>query len=303
MSFQSILSDIMSLRIQGAEHVALASLDAISLLLEKPDATLFKKLKKAQQDLIATRPTEPMLRNALAFVLQPLHHSTSSHLAPRHLASVIQKRIAVLQQSFEMSRKKIIEIGVQKIKQGMVIATHCHASTVTAILIEAKRQGKKFTVLNTETRPLYQGRITATELSTAGIPVTLYVDSAAEQVVKKADLYFLGADAISVEGSVYNKVGSGLIAQLAHQHDVPLYICAHAWKLDPQTLFGIDVSVEERSADEVWKERPKGVKIANPAFDRISSEYITGIITELGIFSPEQLIEEVEKKYPELFMQ
>jgi ribose 1,5-bisphosphate isomerase len=104
----------------------------------------------------------------------------------------LDKRIKLVTKHFDTSLKKIASIGARKIKNGMIVYTHCHSSTVTAILKEAKAQGKRFEVHNTETRPKYQGRITAAEIAKAGIPVTHYVDSAAKIALEKADIMMIG---------------------------------------------------------------------------------------------------------------
>jgi ribose 1,5-bisphosphate isomerase len=196
------------------------------------------------------------------------------------------------------SRKLIIEMGSKKIKNGMVVFTHCHSSTVMSVLIEAKKQGKRFAVHNTETRPRLQGRKTAKELSNAGIKVRHYVDSAARLALKGADIMMIGADAITSEGRVINKIGSELFAEVAHRYDIPVYVCTNSWKFDPETVFGFTEEIEQRTAEEVWARPPKNVIIDNKAFEIIRPELIAGAITELGIYEPQILVEEIKREYP-----
>jgi ribose 1,5-bisphosphate isomerase len=202
---------------------------------------------------------------------------------------------------FEKAPDMIEEIAAHKIKNKMIVFTHCHSSTVRDALIRAKKQGINFEVHNTETRPVFQGRITAKELAKAGIPVTHYVDSAARLALKKSDLMLLGADAITADGKVINKIGSELIGEVADRYDIPIYICTDSWKFDPRTIFGKETEIEERPAKEIWSGAPKKVKIANYAFEKINPDIITGIITELGIYRPAILLEEIKKAYPWMF--
>ena len=254
-----IYSDIREVRIQGATNIAKAAVTAYTL---KPDAENKKKL-------LSLRPTEPTLSNALNLIDKAGAEKVLSH--------------------FTESQKKINKLVLKLIKNGMNIYTHCHSTNVIKALVYAKKNGKKFEVYNTETRPLFQGRVTAKELAKNGIKVTTFVDSALLEGIKKSDLILLGADAILREG-IINKVGSGTIAELASIHKKPLYIIADSWKFSPK-----NVPIEERDFREVWKNASKKIKIRNPAFEKIEKKYIKGIISEHGLLSFEEFIEKMKK--------
>ncbi|MBU3958081.1 MAG: hypothetical protein KKB25_03320, partial [Nanoarchaeota archaeon] len=95
--------------------------------------------------------------------------------------------------------------------------------------------------------------------------------------------------------------GSGMFAEIADRHGIPLYICSHSWKLDPRTIRGFYEPLEKRKASEVWKNPPRGVKISNTVFEEINSKLIDGIISELGVLSPEAFVEEVKDSYSWMF--
>jgi ribose 1,5-bisphosphate isomerase len=213
----------------------------------------------------------------------------------------VDKRYLAIKQHFDKSEEDISRIGSKKISSGDVVFTHCHSSTVVDILKKAKKEGKRFKVYNTETRPLFQGRITARELARAGIPVVHFIDSAARIALKEADIMLIGADAISSEGKVFNKIGSEMFAEIAHRYDIPVYVCTDSWKFDPQSVFGYEEEIEKRAAKEVWPAAPKGVLIDNRVFEKIASDLVAGIISELGVYKPEVFIEEVKRTYPWMF--
>jgi len=266
---EKTLKDIKSLKIQGAENVAKAAIIAWMKAKDKEEAT--KKLAKA-------RPTEPMLRNVLKY-LEKFGNAEK------------------LLEKLDKDREKIEKIGSKKIKDGYIVYTHCHSSTVTSVLRRAKEEGKKFEVYVTETRPFYQGRITARELASYKIPVTIFVDSAARQAIKKANIMLIGCDAITAEGIVINKIGSEMFAEVANKYDVPVYVITHSLKFDPLTFFGFEVEIEKRASEEVWENPPKGVKVWNYVFEKINPKLITAIISELGILKPETFVQEVKKVY------
>lgn len=274
--FEKICRDIETLKIQGAEQIARAALRAL----------LLKNDPKSVKKLMSLRPTEPCLNNCLKYAL-----------SFQDIREGVEETLRIM----DNARKKIAKIGASRIENDMIIFLHCHSSTVISILKEAKQQGKRFQVYNTETRPNFQGRITAKELLKMKIPVTMFVDSAATLALKKASLFLFGVDAITSTGSVINKIGNKMMAEIAHKYEVPCYACTFSWKFDPKTTLGKIEKLETRKASEVWKNKPKGLKINNVIFEEIPSELITGIISELGILKPETFVSELEKNYPFLF--
>jgi ribose 1,5-bisphosphate isomerase len=269
--FDEICLKIKNVEIQGAENVAKAAAKALMI---KSDPRSVKKL-------VSLRPTEPCMRNVINFVKDD----------PKRLGPIALRH-------FEEGDKKIAEYGARKIDDGMVVFTHCHSSNVMGVLTKAKREGKKFEVYCTETRPLMQGRKTAKELAKLKIPVTLWVDAGARIALKDSDLFLFGADAITSECKVVNKIGTEMFAEIADKYDTNCYCCTDSWKYDAVTVFGNREPIERRDAKEVWPKTPRGVKIMNLAFERVDPDLITAVISELGVFPPEVFIQEVRKAYP-----
>jgi eIF-2B alpha/beta/delta-like uncharacterized protein len=151
---------------------------------------------------------------------------------------------------------------------------------------KAREEKKKFEVIVTETRPLYQGEKTAHDLSQVGIPVIYVDDSAPGFFIKNVDMVLMGVDAIRKEGIV-NKIGSYMISVLSKENKVPVYFAGELMKLDKRNK----IIIEERNPEEIIdpKKLP-GVKIENPAFDITPWKYVTGIITEKGILKSEKIL-------------
>ena len=157
-------------------------------------------------------------------------------------------------------------------------------------------------MINTETQPKLQGRKTANELLEAGIDVIHVVDSAMRWAVNhfEVDLILIGADSITSEGTVLNKIGSRLLALVAHEEHVPFYVASSLLKYNPVSQFGILEKIEMRDEKEIWKNPPKGINILNPAFETVSRRYIDGLITEAGIFASSHVHYYFSKLYPDL---
>jgi ribose 1,5-bisphosphate isomerase len=289
------IHDIKTLKIQGAGSVATAALTALRHETHKIHTNdkqkFLKELEFMQQKLIATRPTEPKMRNSMKFVMDSLKAKTVPQLRKE-----VVNRIDQAIMHFRDNGQHISHIGSLMVKKNMVIATHCHSSRVVGMLKYAHNKGKHFYVHNTETRPLFQGRRTAKELADAGIPVQHYVDSAAMVALKDADMLLMGADAITAKGEVINKIGSRLFAEVAEFHGTHVYICADSWTYDPETKYHSEV-LELRDPSEVWEHPPHGVKVINPAFEVIPPELIDGVISEFGVYKPEHFLYMVRRHY------
>jgi ribose 1,5-bisphosphate isomerase len=300
MQFENVVENIKSLKIQGAEEVARHAVKALSQIVHKSKAhsakELLAELTYARKLLLDARPTEPCMRNALNYVLKTVDQTDLIRLAHD-----LDSRISHVQEYFEAAERSIAEIGVKKIKNDMVVFTHCHSSTVMLILAKAKQSGLRFEVHNTETRPVFQGRTTAQELSALGVKVSHYVDSAVRLAMKKSDVFLFGADAIQSDGKIINKIGTELFLEIAQRYDIPSYCCAVSWKFDPLTVYGIDEPIENRRKDEVWPHAPKNVTIMNPAFEVVDPSLVTGVISELGVYRPEVFVDEVRRTQPWLF--
>lgn len=282
MTPQETFQKIKNLEIQGATRIAIAATQAFGEVLKKTKER--KELEKAVELLKSARVTEPALRNSLSYCLNNYEKD------PDVVSTVLNH--------FKTSKEKIIKFGTEKIHDGMIVFTHCRSGTVTGILIKAWNQGKRFKVFQTETRPRYQGRLTAQELAEAGIPVTHCVDSAGRLLIQKADIFLFGSDAITAEGNVINKIGTLIFAEFANQHKIPVYSATNSWKFSVETIRGKEEEIEERDPKEVWEASPPGITVFNPAFELTPADQITGIITELGVFKPETLVVEIEKAYP-----
>jgi len=196
--------------------------------------------------------------------------------------------------------QKISVFGAEILQKNSTVLTHCNAGpiatagwgTALGIILEAHRQGKNISVINTETRPLCQGaRLTCGELKAANVPYKLITDSMAGHFMKEGsiDSVIVGADRIAGNGDTANKIGTYTLAVLAKENDIPFYVAAPSSTFDPSIVCGKDIPIEERSPEEITKFfgqkiAPEGTEALNPAFDVTPRIYITAIITEKGIW-------------------
>jgi methylthioribose-1-phosphate isomerase len=305
--YHVVAEGIKKLWIRGAPAIGIAASMGIAIGARDIKASNFKEfmagLEPVFQTLLATRPTAVNIQWAV--------DRTRKLLAERKNEPVDALKIflteeanRVLDQDIEIN-KAIGKWGAQFIKDGDTIITHCNAGslatggygTATGPIRVAVEQGKKIHVYADETRPVLQGcRLTSWELMQDNIPVTLITDNTAGAILHKGEinLAIVGTDRTVANGDVANKIGTYSLAVLCKENGVPFYVAAPLSSIDFSMATGDLIPIEERGPEEVTHIfgchiAPEGVKVRNIAFDVTPAKYITGIITEKGVFRPEDL--------------
>jgi len=275
-TLEKIVKDIKSVKVQGAKEIAIYALKFLKKFCKKNGFGL--KFEVACYILEEARPTAVVLHNCLEILKKRKKMKTFDYLLAR----------------LEKSTKKLAKIGSKLIKNNFKIITHCHSGEALAVIKQAWKEGKKISVIATETDPLEQGVKTAKELSKLKIPVTLITDNAVGFFMKEVDCVIVGADALRIVPplGVVNKTGTLHLALAAKEFKKPFYVAANTLKIDKRKKFVI----EERPAKEVYrellqkKEINKKIKIRNPAFDLTPYKFVTKIITEKGVKDPKEIL-------------
>jgi len=301
MNVDDTVRAIKDMEIRGAGRIARAGAAALGNMVRsgkwKSLDDLRKDIIEAKAKIIGSRPTAVSLLNGVQYTLKGLDRCKDVSEA----AELITKNSDDFVRLSEEAVKRIGVIGSRRIKDGSVIMTHCNSSAALECIKEAHRSGKKVKVYATESRPWRQGILTVNELAKEGIDVTMIIDSAVRSVMRKVDLVMVGADTITSNGALINKIGTSQLALAADEARVPFVVCSETYKISPQTLFGDTVTIEERDIGEIVRkgEVPDTVKIFNPVFDSTPPKYIDGIITEIGIVNPGSVYEIMIKQFGE----
>jgi translation initiation factor eIF-2B subunit alpha/methylthioribose-1-phosphate isomerase len=256
------------------------------------------ELEKATEVLSKARPTAYDLFDAIGYFKKSYTTGDPQRIADNYADASAERC------------KKIGEIGEKLIKDGARILTHCNAGalacvdygTALAPIRLAHNKGKRIFVWVDETRPRSQGAsLTAWEMLQEGIDHAIIADNAAGHFMQRGevDLCIVGADRVARNGDIANKIGTYEKAVLAKENKIPFYVAAPFSTIDLKTESGDGIPIEERGEEEVkyafgWDGKefskvrvaPEKAKGRNPAFDVTPARYITGIITERGIFKP-----------------
>ena len=278
--------------VAAAYGVALGMMGLVSAdALDRRFAVVYRRLER-------TRPTARNLFWALERMKRTFEESWNLPL-PALKRRLLDEARAIEREDVA-TNEAIGRHGRSLIRNGWTVLTHCNAGelatagygTAVGVIRAAHDQGKKIRVFSDETRPFLQGaRLTCWELDRRGIPVVLITDSMAGWFMKKGEIQavVVGADRIARNGDTANKIGTYSVAVLAKEHGIPFYVAAPMSTVDASLASGDGIPIEERNAREVRESGGRcltlpHIAVRNPAFDVTPAKYITGIITEKGVF-------------------
>ncbi|GAB4157809.1 MAG: ribose 1,5-bisphosphate isomerase [Candidatus Dojkabacteria bacterium] len=310
-NIEQIESDIKSVTIQGATNVAIATLEGIKLFTRRFTGqnmeSFMNELETVAVRLSQARTNEPLAKNGVRYLTYNLRTKYAHITDLSQIDDIVRTLSDEYLKMIEASKIRIIQNSEQIMNNVNEVLTHCHSSTVESVIINRNNDlGGNLVAVCTETRPLFQGRITATNLLNGGVKnTTLIADSAVESYIigrghTNIDVVFIGCDEITMQGDAINKIGSWGVASAAKFANKPLYVVGSILKTDPSSAFN-PPKIEMRKADEIWKDAPIGLNMVNPSFDLVDHELITGFITELGIIKPNEIETELKQSYPWLF--
>ncbi len=291
------------LAVRGAPAIGVAAAFGVVLgiqaLSNRPAAEVVAAARAAAARLESSRPTAVNLAWGARRIVSRAEREAAAGRDGRAVVVAAWEEARATWTEDRAVCDRLGEIGAELLRDGAVVLTHCNAGalatagsgTALSPIYRAVADGKKIAVIADETRPLLQGaRLTAWELSRAGIDVTVITDSMAASVLsrRRIDLVLVGADRIARNGDVANKIGTYGVAVLAREHRVPFYVVAPLSTFDPDTPDGAAIPIEERAPAEVTRGNlgstaPAGVRVHNPAFDVTPARLVTGIVTEVGL--------------------
>ncbi|MGQ0639959.1 MAG: S-methyl-5-thioribose-1-phosphate isomerase [Gemmatimonadaceae bacterium] len=302
-TLDDIRDSIRTLAVRGAPAIGVFAAMGLACIMQREthlDREEFdRRLDSAAERIRASRPTAVNLGWAMDRLLACTRTTSGNALGAAY--ALRQAADAIRAEDMAMCQS-IGEHALALLPATARILTHCNTGalatagigTALAPVYLAHRAGQRVHVYVTETRPLLQGsRLTAWELERAGIPVTLLSDNAAAALMHTHDLdgVFVGADRIAANGDVANKIGTYGLAVLARHHRVPFYVLAPTSTIDPATMSGAAIPIEQRDPNEVRmfhgvSAATEDIDAFNPAFDVTPRELITAIVTDRGIHDP-----------------
>ncbi len=268
LEVRSILEEMRAERIRGASWLAVRGAEAYITLAEiLKGGELENALREMKVEVPTVNRTMASLYNLSRFI--PITGD----------AETVRARAEEFIRLAGEAKREIGNIGSELIDENEVVITHSFSSAILEVLRMAKKKGKSFRVILTESAPGYEGLALAGELESLGVPFEVITDAQIGISAKNATLALVGADNITRDGAVLNKAGTYPLALACHDNGIPFYVAAESFKLHPK-LRANEVEIVERPYTR------QGFRIRNRLFDVTPWRYIRGIITEFGILVP-----------------
>lgn len=300
---EDIWEAIYHLKVRGAPAIGIAAAYGIAVCMSRFKGTdreaFIREFKRVKAYLASSRPTAVNLSAALERMERALMKKADGSVG--EWKELLMEEALAIREEDATACRRIGENALAFLKPGMGILTHCNAGhlavseygTALAPIYLGEERGYDFKVFVDETRPLLQGaRLTAYELSRAGVDATLICDNMASLVMSKGwvQAVVVGCDRVAANGDVANKIGTSGVAILAHHYGIPFYVLGPTSTIDTRCATGADIVIEERDPKEItdmWyahRMAPDGIKAYNPSFDVTPHELISAIITEKGVY-------------------
>jgi methylthioribose-1-phosphate isomerase len=303
---QEVARAIRTMVIRGAPAIGVSAAMGIALGMRRSTAKGTKQFAVEFQkicDMMAgTRPTAVNLFWAIDRMKKVFAEEAQAGKSTEEIAARLEAEARQIHDEDVASCKTMGGYGADVVPDGARVLTHCNAGALATagygsalgVIRAAVERGKRIAVFADETRPFLQGaRLTAWELVREGIDTTVITESMAGPLMRagEIDVVVVGADRIAANGDTANKIGTYTVAVLAHEHKIPFYVAAPLSTIDLATEDGDRIPIEERDRREIThigsaRLTPEGAHVRNPAFDVTPARYITGFITEKGIFKP-----------------
>ncbi len=303
-SYDEVADGIRDMVVRGAPAIGVSAAYGIALGVKNFVGTSVADLEddlEFMSDVLAkTRPTAVNLFWAIERMNRTFQQAKTEGKSVSEIKEILKTdAIAIHDEDIE-SQRLIAKFGGELLADNDTVLTHCNAGalatggvwgTALGVIRGAVDAGKHISVIADETRPYLQGaRLTAWELMEDDIPVTLITDNMSGHVMKKGRVQavVVGSDRIAANGDVANKIGTYMVAVLAHRHGIPFYVAAPLSTVDLNCPTGEEIPIEERDRTEVTHIKgnqlaPDGVGVSNYGFDVTPNDLVTAIITEKGV--------------------
>lgn len=303
-TYNDVAAGIKDMVVRGAPAIGVSAAYGIALGMKNFVGTNMvdfeDELDYMSNVLAKTRPTAVNLFWAIGRMKEKFAKAKAEGKSISEIKQILIDDSKAIHDEDIESQRLIAKFGGELIEDNSTVLTHCNAGalatggvwgTALGVIRGAVDQGKTVSVIADETRPYLQGaRLTAWELDQDDIPVTLITDNMSGHVMKKGRVQavVVGSDRIAANGDVANKIGTYMVAVLAHRHNIPFYVAAPLSTVDLNCPTGDDIPIEERDRREITHVKdiqlaPDGIDVSNYGFDVTPNDLVTAIITEKGV--------------------
>jgi len=296
----NLIDEIKNDRTHGASQLARQAAAVLKITAERSQAGSLDEFQLEQREvgerLMSARPAMAPVFNIIVRLLKTISEKSEEIDLPSIRRFAISRAGEVIEESLQ-AIAQIARYGAELIARGDRIMTHSYSSTVMAVLQEAFTRDRNIEVITTRSGAGRTGERMAQELGHYGMPVTFIDDTAIGLYISTVNKVIVGADRVCADGKVVNGIGTYQLALTAKMSGIPFYVFCETLKFDSR-LKGDEVDLEEKDTSEIVEpgRLPPEVSVKNPYFDITPLNLISGIVTENGLLTPEEIISYVAKQ-------
>ncbi|MFX1391663.1 MAG: translation initiation factor eIF-2B [Promethearchaeota archaeon] len=298
MKFQNIQNQLDELRsdnASGASEFINKALEIIKKYLRRikdPNKIIKEDFIITLKQIIDTRPSMAPLINTMAYLINNLNQINKNTIETRLKQIYIEKEKRF--KSLEVIFQRFLEAEKSKLRKIMTLS---YSSTIINLLLKSKKLNFEIYVM--ESRPLLEGHRVA-ELLSSHFQTHLIIDAAIGAYIDEIDVVLIGVDSILKDGSIINKIGTFPLALLAKSKEKDVYAVCDTYKYNLKSHYGYDISIKEKPISEVYNKQitNKFLEVHNYYFDITPPEYLSGIISELGVLKIPEFLEQVTNVLP-----
>ncbi|MFX0058335.1 MAG: translation initiation factor eIF-2B [Candidatus Heimdallarchaeota archaeon] len=289
------LSDLKNDNTSGANEFidkTIRLLESQLKLISNPNQDIKDLMLKLSREIINSRPSMAPLINTIGYIISDLHSYTKYE---------INKRI----ENFHQLRSKI-ELNLEKVFQNFIttrstlkakIMLISYSSTIIKLL--KKNQNRNLIIYILESRPLLEGQLVA-EILSSSFETHLIIDAAMGKFIEEIDFVLVGIDSVLKDGSIVNKIGTYPLACIANENKKQVFGVGDSFKYNLKSHFNNRISIETKPSEEVYDKKIKNelLQIHNYYFDITPPQFISGIISDLGLLTPQEFLKEIKDVLP-----
>ncbi|KAG6866524.1 hypothetical protein C0991_003068 [Blastosporella zonata] len=293
-------------RICGSNARCIATLNAFKTVIQDyttPSHStlsrhLMTHLSPQITHLVAARPMSVTMGNAIRQLKLEISGSDIDMIEQDAKDALCQKIDKYIRERILIADEVIQELAGRKINDGDVILTYARSSIVEKILLNAHEEGKRFSVIVVDSRPLLEGKALLRTLTNASppVPCTYALLPALPSLMTEVTTVLLGAHSLSANGAVYSRAGTALVAMIAKGHSVPVMVCCETYKFSEGVMldgFGKNelapASFSTPTKHAQLHPATPNLEVLNPLYDLTPPSSITAVVTEVGLIPPSSI--------------
>lgn len=285
----SLVESIRVDRVSGASAFVKRCNEVFQVAIKSTKSATVDQLRgelwEIGRGLIWSRPGFSSVINSVLFLLNELDNRVASNIQLDLLVDQITSFSEALMKEYAISTTETARNSSKLLKGVRSVLVHSYSNTVKEAFLIAEERPK---VYCTESRPGFEGRRFASELSSFGCDCTVITEAAVAHHMNDVEMVLVGGDCLFGDGSIVNKMGTKMIAIIADQYEKPFYAACDSWKILSESARLLHV-LEEGDSNEVLDSTVNGVKGRNVYFDVTKPELINGVATEFGLILPSEV--------------